>query len=256
MSSPRTMRSRCPGLSQVEYAQRHAVVPAHHDGGGVHDVEPLVEHAVVGQPRIVTRIRILDRVIRIDAIHLGGLEQQLRLDLDRAQAGGGIGGEERVAGAGREDHGPALLEVPDRAAADVVLADLVDADRRHDARLQALLLERVLQRQRVHDGREHAHLVRGHAVHAGARQTRAAKDVAAADHDRDLHAERLDFGDLERHALEHRGIDPVRGLPQQRLAGQLHEDPAATGLRFLHGAVPLRAVRATGALKASAPPRL
>ena len=44
--------------------------------------------------------------------------------------GEGLAGrEERIAGARREDHDAPLLEVPHRLAADVVLADLVDAQR-------------------------------------------------------------------------------------------------------------------------------
>ena len=43
-------------------------------------------------------------------------------------------------------------------------------------------------RERVHDGGEHAHVVGRDPIHAGARQAGAAEDVAAADHDRDLHA--------------------------------------------------------------------
>ena len=130
--------------------------------------------------------RVLDRVVVVDAVDLGRLEQQVGLDLDRAQARGGVGREERIAGAGGEDRHAALLEVPHRATADVVLADLVDAHRGHDADLHAEALERVLQRERVHDGREHAHLVGGDAVHAGASEPRAAEHVAAADDDRDL----------------------------------------------------------------------
>ena len=48
------------------------------------------------------------------------------------------------------------------------------------------LLERVLQRQRIQDGGEHAHVVGGGAVHALAAGRQPAPDVAAADDDRDL----------------------------------------------------------------------
>src|SRR5579875_2293840 len=80
-----------------------------------------------------------------------------------------------------------LLEMAHCAAADVILADLIDADGRHHPRLQAEALERILHRERVHDRHHHAHLVRGHAVHAVAGETGAAEDVPAADHDGDLH---------------------------------------------------------------------
>jgi hypothetical protein len=103
-------------------------------------------------------------------------------------ARGRVGGEEGVAGAGGEDHHAALLQVAHRAPPDVVLADLVDADRRHDARVGAQALERILHGERVHDRGEHAHVVGGDAVHAGARQARAAERFAAAEHHRHLHA--------------------------------------------------------------------
>jgi hypothetical protein len=76
---------------------------------------------------------------------------------------------ERVAGAGGEDRHPPLLQVADGAATDVVLADLVDADRRHHPGRDRQRLERVLQRERVHDRGQHAHVVAGDAVHAGPR---------------------------------------------------------------------------------------
>ena len=60
---------------------------------------------------------------------------------------------------------------------------------RHHARVDAQALERILQRQRVHDGGEHAHVIGRDPVHAGARQPRAAKDVATAEHHRHLHAQ-------------------------------------------------------------------
>ena len=92
-----------------------------------------------------------------------------------------VGGEERIAGAGGEDDDAALLEVAHGAAADVVLAHLVDADRDLHARRAAQALDGVLHRQRVHDGGQHAHVVAGDAVHAGPREAGAAEDVAAAD---------------------------------------------------------------------------
>ena len=60
-----------------------------------------------------------------------------------------------------------------------------------------VLLERVLERQRVDDGRQHAHVVGGGAVHALGARRQSAKQVAAADDDRRLHAELLDFADVD-----------------------------------------------------------
>jgi hypothetical protein len=113
-------------------------------------------------------------------------------DLDGAEGGSGVGGEERVTGATGEDHDPPLLEVADGAAADVRLGDLRHVDGRlHPGRL-AEALERVLQRQRVDDRGQHAHVVGGRAVHAARARGQAAEDVAATDDDRRLNAEALD----------------------------------------------------------------
>ena len=87
------------------------------------------------------------RIGVVDAVDLGRLEDDLGADLHRAQARRRVGGEVRIAGAGGEDHDPALLEVAGRAPADVGLGDLLDLDRRLHARGDAELLERVLQRE-------------------------------------------------------------------------------------------------------------
>ena len=144
----------------------------------------------------------VDRIGIVDAVDLGRLEQDLGVDLDGAQAGRGVGGEERVAGACAENHHPPLLEMAHRAASDVVLADLVDAQRRHDPGVGAQALESVLQRQRIDHRGEHPHVIGRHPVHAGARQPRAAEDVAAAQYDRDLDPHLGQLADLAGDALE------------------------------------------------------
>ncbi len=82
-----------------------------------------------------------------------------------------------------------FLEVTQRPAANVGLRDLVDAQGRLHARLHVGAAQRILQRQRVHQRREHAHVVGGGSIHPGGTGRDAAKDVAAADHDRDFDAE-------------------------------------------------------------------
>ena len=75
------------------------------------------------------------------------------------------------------------------APPDVRLGDLVHGDRGHDPGRDAGPLERVLERQAVHDRREHADVVAGRAVHPAGGRGQAAEDVAAADDDADLDAE-------------------------------------------------------------------
>ena len=49
------------------------------------------------------------RIGRVHTVHLGRLEDDLGFDLDRAQCGGGVGGEVRVASAGGQDDDASLL---------------------------------------------------------------------------------------------------------------------------------------------------
>ena len=114
--------------------------------------------------------------VRVGAVHAARTvlrhQDRLRPDLERAERRGRVGREVRVAGAGREDHDPPLLEVPDRPAADVRLGDVGDVERRLHARRRAGALERVLESQRVHHGGQHSHVVGGRAVHAFRRRPR------------------------------------------------------------------------------------
>ena len=112
----------------------------------------------------------------------------------------------------------------DGAASDERLGDGAHLDRGDDARHDALLLERVLQRERVDHGAEHPHVVGGRAVHAARARGDAAEDVAAADHDRGLDAHALDLGDVARDLRRNRGIDPVVLFAHQGFAGEFEED--------------------------------
>ena len=107
------------------------------------------------------------RVGAVDAARaVLGHQDRRRADLQRAERCGGVGREVRVAGSGREDDDPPLLEMPDRPAADVRLRDLRDVECRLHPRLGAGAFERVLERERVHHGGEHSDVVGRRAVHA------------------------------------------------------------------------------------------
>ena len=93
------------------------------------------------------------------------------------------------------------------------------------------VLERVLQRQRVDHGRQHAHVVGGRAIHAARAGGQAAEDVAAADHDRGLDAERLDLGDVLRDARRHGRIDAVGLVAHQGFAGQFQKNSVVVRVR-------------------------
>ena len=98
------------------------------------------------------RRRVLLRVGAVDAIHIGGLEHGVALQLGRAQDRSRVGREERVAGAARKHDDSVVCEMPNRARALVGLADLRHRERRHRARRCAGALERELQ-ARAHSSR-------------------------------------------------------------------------------------------------------
>src|SRR5699024_9775489 len=145
-------------------------------------------------------------------------------DLDRAQGGAGVGGEEGVAGTGGEDGDPALFQVADGAAADVVLAHVVDFQGAHDPDVAAELFQGGLHGQGVDDGGQHAHVVAGDPVHAVGGQAGAAEDVAAADDQGDLGAGLLGFHDLAGKAADDLGVDAVVLISHEGLAGKFEQD--------------------------------
>ena len=127
-------------------------------------------------------------------------------------------------GARAEDHDAALLEVPDRATRDVGLGDLAHRDRGLHPRLDALLLQEVLEGEAVHHDAEHAHVVGPGTVHAVLLELGAAEEVAATGDDRHLGAGALDLGDLPRDPPYDVGVDADLAAAED-LAGQLQQDP-------------------------------
>ena len=128
-----------------------------------------------------------------------------------------------------EDDDTALLEVPDGAAADERLGHRAHLDRGDDARHDALLLEGVLQRQRVDHRRQHSHVVGGRAVHASSAGRHAAEDIAAADDDGGFDAHGLDVGHVHGDPRRDGRIDAVGLVAHQGFAGKFEEDAFVGG---------------------------
>ena len=212
---------------------RQLVVHAQRERRRVHYLEAALDRLQVGEAGQELRVLVDARVAVVDAFDLV-LRHQDRLgaDLERAQRGRGVGGEERVAGAGGEDDDTALLQVPDGAAADVRLRDLGDRDRREHSRLGVAALERVLDGERVEDAREHSRVVGGRPVHARGGTLHAADDVPAADDDRQLDACPVNLGELVRERVDLLLVDAEVLAPGQRLAGQLEQDAVELRDRF------------------------
>ena len=240
--SPAATRVMLSGRLRSKTTIGQVVLHAQAHGRRVEDLELVAEQVRVVEMSVAPRIGVRHRVFVVDAVDLGRLEQDLGVDLDRAQGGGGVGREVRVAGAGHEERDAALLEVADGAPPDVRLGDLVHRDRGHDPGRDAGPLERVLEGQAVHDRREHADVVAGRAVHPARRRGQAAEDVAATDDDPDLDAEAVDLRDLAGDERADGRVDAVLAIAEQRLAGQLEQDPPVAQRRRLA----CRAVAASG----------
>ena len=95
---------------------------------------------------------------------------------------------------------------------------------RHDAAKETQLFDRVLQRNGVDHSREHAHVVGRDAVHVDGLLRDATKEVAAADDDADLAAERVNGGNLSSHFVNKDGVDAETAACGQCFARDLEED--------------------------------
>ena len=83
---------------------------------------------VIAQAVVLDGIGELGGVLVVDAVHLGGLDDGIALQLHAAQGRGGVGGEIGVAGAGGADDHTALFQMAHGTAADEGLADFLHVD--------------------------------------------------------------------------------------------------------------------------------
>ncbi len=75
----------------------------HAGGSEVHHFQTALQHFVVGDVVELRGCRVLLRVGGVDAVHTGTFQHDIRLNLDAAQTGTGIGSEERIACTGGHD---------------------------------------------------------------------------------------------------------------------------------------------------------
>jgi hypothetical protein len=118
-----------------------------------------------------------------------------------------------------------------RPPADVRLGDLRDAERGLHTRVDTQLLQRVLQRQRVQNRREHPHVVSCGPIHPRRYPLHPAVDVPGADDDRDLYALIVHCAHLPGDGNHAIGVGAVGKVPHQRLSRELKKDAFESGLR-------------------------
>jgi hypothetical protein len=223
-------------LANVEHDDRNIVVAAQRHSGGVHDLEVVAQDLAEGQGVVTGRASDLLGVGVIDAVDARPLEQRIAAHFGGAQRRCRVGREVRIPGPGREEDDPALFDVTKRAAADVGLRHTRHRNRRLDASVDAELLERALERDRVHHRGEHAHVIRAGAVEPFGCSRHAAEDVASADHQAEFRAMFARCRDLAGEAGDRVRVDAELARPHQRLAGKLQQDPVEA--RASHGGKP------------------
>jgi len=118
------------------------------------------------------------------------------------------------------------FHVADGAPPDERFSDGAHFDGRRDPRVDADVFQRVLQREGVDDGGEHAHVVRRRAIHAACACRQAAKQIATANHDARLYAELLNLLDVPGDLRGDRRIDPKLLFAHQGFSGELQQDTA------------------------------
>ena len=87
------------------------------------------------------------------------------------------------------------------------------------------IFQRAHERETIDHRGEHAHVIRGRAIHAAMRRSKPAPNVAPSDDNRQLNAKLLDLGDLFGQFLNDLGRDIVTtAFFAKRLATQFEYD--------------------------------
>src|ERR1017187_1794609 len=146
-------------LIEVEDDDRQVVLAAKRDGGGIHYPQPQPQHVHVADLVEHGGVLYQHRIVGVDSVNLGGLQDGLCLDLHGTQRSSGIGGKIGIAGAAGEDHDAVFFQTANGAATDKGLSHLVHLDRGHKTGEDVLLLQGVLQGKSIDDSSQHAHVI-------------------------------------------------------------------------------------------------
>jgi hypothetical protein len=155
------------------------------------------------------------RVAVVNAVYHGSLKDYIGVYLRRAQSSRRIGREKRIAGPAAEYHYAAFFEVTHRFVADIWFGYLAHLYRGLDSDRHSELLERIRERERIHDRREHSHMVGSSPVHLFA--AASAPEIPAADDDRGLDAKVVAFFYASADIRDHRVIKARVLLARERL---------------------------------------
>ena len=211
-------------LFHLEHEDGHVVFHAEGDCCRVHDLEAAGNDFLVADIVEAGGGRVLDRVCCVDSIDLGRLHDDVAFAFDSTESGAAVRREERVTRTSREDdHGTRGQKLQSLAAVEE-FANRFHADGGHHHGIDTLLVESVLHGKAVHHGAEHSHGIALGAVHAARRCRNSANEVAAANHESDLHALLDDGCNFRRHVGEDDVIDAVALFACEGFATELEEN--------------------------------
>ena len=219
---------------EVENDDRHLVVHAKREGSGIHDLQLLLQGVEIADIGKTFRLRIFLGIGIVDAVDLGGFEDDFGADFIGAQSGSGVSRKIRVAGAAAKDHHPALFQMAHCAAADEGFGNLRHGDGGLHTRGDAELFERVLQCERIDDRGEHAHVIASGAFNATLAAGQAAKDISAANDYYNLHAQLAHLADLLSHALDRLSRYADAGVAAEGFTAEFQQNPSVFRAAFFH----------------------
>ena len=162
-------------------------------------------------------------ILVVYSVDLRALYENVAVQFERAEDGGGVGSEVRVSGTSDGDDHPPLFQMLHRAALDEEFAHSVDFEGAHDTNFLAVAFDRVTERDTVDDGGEHSHVVALRTVEPLGGHRRTAEDVASTDDDDDLFPTVRKRNDLFSQGMEEFDVDSVPCRALEGFAGKLEE---------------------------------
>ena len=169
-----------PLFGELEHDEGKVVVHAQTDGGRVHDLQVLIQDRKERDLAVLLGRRIFDRIGVVNPVNLGSFEDHLRADFHGPQRGGGVGREIGVAGAAGKDDDAIFFQMTDGPPADISFGQLAHFDGGLDSGDDADPLKSILERESIHNGGQHAHVVGRGPFHAGRAGGKTSENGAAA----------------------------------------------------------------------------
>src|SRR5438094_3083266 len=213
-------------FEQGKHQDRYTTLTCQRNRRRIHHLQVTRQNIEIAEPVEPYRTRHSVGVGIIHAIDFGRLQKRIASHLGSPECRGSVRREKWIPGPGREDHHSPFFEMAQRSAANIRFADRLHRDGGLDAGRHSALFECVLHCDGINHRRQHAHIVARGALHPDRTARYATEDVAAADHQAQLDAERVYRCDLVRYAREHSRVKAIFPRAHQRPTGDLQPNPA------------------------------